>query len=311
MQKGVETGRARDPVEAQRADLEMLYRRHARAGEPYALLDFPDHPNVGDSAIWLGEVRSLRAVTGAGPAYACAWHEYDAAALERACPAGPIFLHGGGNLGDLWPHHQAMREAVLRDLPHRTVVQLPQSIHWRDARGAARFAALAAAHPDFHLHVRDRGSLGIARGLGLDATLAPDSAFALRLERPAPPVADVLMLLRTDGEAVAHDRAALATVPRAEVADWLDEAPPAPGLARDELAALRVARGAALLARGGHVLTDRLHAHILCVLMGIPHVALDNSYGKLVAYARAWTADWPGLVLAADANEAAAALGQP
>ncbi len=25
---------------------------------------------------------------------------------------GPIFLQGGGNLGDLWPNHQAFRERV-------------------------------------------------------------------------------------------------------------------------------------------------------------------------------------------------------
>jgi pyruvyl transferase EpsO len=29
------------------------------------------------------------------------------------------------------------------------------------------------------------------------------------------------------------------------------------------------------------IITDRLHAHVLAALMGIPHVVLDNSYGKV------------------------------
>jgi len=29
------------------------------------------------------------------------------------------------------------------------------------------------------------------------------------------------------------------------------------------------------------VITDRLHAHILATLMGIPNVAMDNDYGKI------------------------------
>ena len=100
-----------DPViAAQHAALLDLYRRHAPPpGTPYALVDFPDHPNVGDSAIWLGEIAMLRAVGAGDPAYVCRWDDFDEAAFRDACPTGPIFIHGGGNLGDIWPHHQHFR----------------------------------------------------------------------------------------------------------------------------------------------------------------------------------------------------------
>ncbi len=39
-------------------------------GEPVALLDFPNHMNVGDAAIWLGERALLRSL-GVPVAYAC------------------------------------------------------------------------------------------------------------------------------------------------------------------------------------------------------------------------------------------------
>jgi pyruvyl transferase EpsO len=43
-----------------------------------------------------------------------------------------------------------------------------------------------------------------------------------------------------------------------------------------------------LFAMGREVITDRLHGHILCVMMKKPHTVLDNSYGKTGAYFRTW-----------------------
>ena len=38
---------------------------------PYALLDMPDHSNVGDSAIWAGEMTWLKRNIGKEPSYVC------------------------------------------------------------------------------------------------------------------------------------------------------------------------------------------------------------------------------------------------
>jgi pyruvyl transferase EpsO len=47
-----------------------------------------------------------------------------------------------------------------------------------------------------------------------------------------------------------------------------------------------------------------LHGHILATLLGIPHVILDNSYGKLSSFYRQWTNDTDGIVFAEDSREA-------
>jgi pyruvyl transferase EpsO len=39
------------------------------------------------------------------------------------------------------------------------------------------------------------------------------------------------------------------------------------------------------------VVTDRLHGHILSVLLGIPNVLMDNSYGKNQSFYATWTQD--------------------
>jgi pyruvyl transferase EpsO len=61
-----------------------------------------------------------------------------------------------------------------------------------------------------------------------------------------------------------------------------------PGL-WDGLARERVDRGCAILSSGKVAITDRLHGHILCLLLSIPHVVLDNSYRKVSSFYETWT----------------------
>lgn len=288
----------RDSVAAQQAALATMYRTHVATGTRYALVDFPDHANVGDSAIWLGERMMLQTLTGRGPCYVSTWHDFAAEAFREACPDGVLFLHGGGNLGDIWPHHQHFRERILATVRDRPVVQLPQSIHFRDPAGTGRFAALAADHPDFTLYVRDARSLDLARRhVACPSHLAPDSAYALGPQSRAAPDCDLLLLMRTDDERRDHTRNQAMPPPVSEsanIVDWLEDGPDLPaGInapSRDAQAAARVARGLRLLSRGRVIVTDRLHGHILADLLGIPHVVLDNDYGKIAAYREAWAA---------------------
>jgi len=285
-----------------------------REGRPVALVDFPNHPNVGDSAIWLGEIELLRQL-GVTPAYTCDTLTYSRAGLARALGSdGVILLHGGGNLGDVWPHHQALRERVVTDFPDRPIIQLPQSIQFHSEAGLARAQAAFDAHPDLTLLCRDRYSLDFAREhFRCRAELAPDSAFMLDLRAlRGDPDHDVMYLARSDvekGDAQAHFEGL-----RVLRSDWLEEPrtplirfsdalsrqrvrrPSLEPLLRRPLSATytpmawqRVRRGCALLSRGRVVVTDRLHAHILSLLMGIPHVFMDNNYGKNRRFFTAWT----------------------
>jgi pyruvyl transferase EpsO len=59
----------------------------------------------------------------------------------------------------------------------------------------------------------------------------------------------------------------------------------------DQLAEDRTLRGCRILARGRVVITNRLHAHLLCTMMGLPHVVCDTSNGKVFAYRDTWIRD--------------------
>lgn len=284
-------------------------RAQVPASGAYALLDFPYHANVGDHAIWRGTLAGLTALGFPRPAYTADLWNYSAAALRRRVGRGPILLHGGGNLGDLWPAHQRHRETVLRDHPDNPVIQLPQSIEFRTP--AALFGARAtfAAHPRFTLMVRDLRSRERARtGLGLEPVLCPDLALCLPRARGVRPTnGRVRLLLRSDLEAAGADLVAELEGDRVDWADWRGPVERlgtrwarriAQRLAHPQalvhatfeaLSRQRLRVGRQLLTGAGPVVTDRLHGHVLCLLHGVAHVLLGDRYGKVEQFHDTWT----------------------
>lgn len=310
-----------------RATVDPLVRGHTEC----ALIGFPDSSNVGDNAIWLGQVAWLRDA-GIRIAYRCHARSYRPKVLDERTRAGVILLSGGGNLGDVWPRLERLREKVIADFPGRRIVQLPQSICFRERDALARARAVVDRHPALTLLVRDAASLAFARSeLQARTLLCPDMAFYLGTLPPPPaPDTDVLWLRRTDVEAV-RDADPVGNGSTVAV-DWLDSRLPALTRFRDALQPLvgrhprrlsvlrrvaeatfdvqarqRLAFGCGLLARGRVVITDRLHGHILSVLLGIPHVLLDNNNGKLRNFHKTWTASMPGVRWAGSPAEAQAA----
>jgi pyruvyl transferase EpsO len=301
--------------------------RGAGGDAPFALLDFPNHANVGDSAIWLGTMAYCRDHRGREPRYVSSIDAFSESALRASLPEGPIFVHGGGNFGDLWPRHQEFREQLLERFPDREIIQLPQSIHFEDPGGVARTARAIARHGRFRLFVRDRTSYDFAaQRFDCEVALCPDMALFIGALDRKPPDVDVLYLLRTDKERAVRER-----VDRpgytSRMADWLVDDRlsmevahllrmmreivrgrwdrPALRTAGYEAAArARVLRGCRLLSSGRLVITDRLHAHILNLLLGIPHAVLDNSYGKLGRFLEAWTGTAAGVHRAASIDDA-------
>jgi exopolysaccharide biosynthesis predicted pyruvyltransferase EpsI len=277
-------------------------------GEPFALVDFPDYRNVGDSAIWIGEMAYFRDRFGVAPSHVSSLSDFSADRLAQAVPEGPVFIHGGGNFGDIWGGHQELREAILQRFPDRLVVQLPQSIHFSSRERADETARIIARHKRFVLLVRDEESRDFAlTHFDCEVRLCPDMAFCIgAIEAAAPAIFPVLAMLRTDIErTLGHDEAALTGIP---VEDWITEprrrmqavkalAMVGAALHRAEMkpakfdaaARERLRRGVRQLSRGRAVVTDRLHVHIISLLMGKPHAALDNSYGKVGRFMSAFS----------------------
>ncbi len=302
-----------------------------------ALIGYPDHWNAGDTAIWCG-TRNLLNELGCRVAYACDPWSYNRQALAAALPEGPILICGGGNFGDVYPDETSLRRRVLEDFADRTIVQLPQSIWFREDAGRDAMARLLDHQKNFTLLVRDEASLALAqRHFSVPSALCPDSALHLVLPVVAtPPMTSILCLWRGDIEA---GSVAMAAPPGGIMLDWTDPAqgfdfmrwrvrafhrwvgsppygngyrcPPRRAWAWkygpslwDALARERTMRGASILRQGHVVITNRLHAYIFCLLMDIPCVACDTANGKLSAFNAAWPIANARLCLAHSSPEA-------
>jgi exopolysaccharide biosynthesis predicted pyruvyltransferase EpsI len=277
--------------------------------EPVAILDFPDIRNCGDSAIWLGEMAYLKDRYGKRPAYVSRMHDFSPEDLERVMPTGPIFIHGGGNFGDLWITHQDFRERVLKQFPKRQIIQFPQSIHYKSQGRMEESARIIGRHKNFVLLVRDEESKQFAeKHFDCQVRLCPDMAFCIGALQPAASEFPVLAMLRADLEKAGDpDRSAYPDVP---MEDWITESArrvrvskalgaasallafkPAEMRLRklDAAAHNRFRRGIRQISRGRAIVTDRLHVHICSLLLGRPHAVLDNNYGKIRRFMTAFS----------------------
>ena len=300
----------------------------------YAVLDFPNHSNIGDSAIYLGEAILLREHFQRSPKLVTEARDIDLKSIASLATEVPLILHGGGNFGDLYPIHQNFRDAVLKKFPDRKIVIFPQSIHFQDANNIELTSEAINGHPDLTMMVRDHVSLEFARKhYRCKILLVPDMAFMIgAVAPPRKPNSRILALIRQDKESVLANSSSLNNSPHSvENVDWPPEHSartifefipdilrqflpsvlhgrrPSTPAAFELLARRRVQRGFEILARGQIVLTDRLHAHILSLLMGIPHIVLDNSYAKIANFSNAWT-DGGGFVRSNSFSDAINAL---
>jgi pyruvyl transferase EpsO len=318
-----------DHTERHRAFLLETYRPIIDPARPLALLDFQDTMNCGDHAIWLGEKRLLH-ILGAEVAYQCSVETYDAAALKAAVGDGQILLSGGGSFGDLYSHYHDFRLKVLADFPDNEVILFPQTVMFLSDEALKSTADAFARHGKVTVSARDALSFHILeQALGDTARLvrAPDMALMLGpLARRGAPRFDVVWISRTDHEGRKGPTPAVASglkpvrseIPagvlpdgtrvragagiagsRLLVTDWYRTMPPKGALASykrmpfDARSRWWLDVGMGFLSAGRVAITDRLHGHILCMLAGIPHVLINNSYGKNISYFETWSRPTP------------------
>jgi pyruvyl transferase EpsO len=313
-------------VSGLQSQIDEILRPLIPAGVQVAHVGYPNYWNAGDSAIWLGTRASLDRLD-VKIAYQCDWSDYNQHILSEAIDDGPILLAGGGNLGDLWPRPHQLRERILQDFPDNPILQLPQSLWFDHQDKLARFQDICSRHSNFRILLREHQSLDrAAQHLPAPIFLCPDMAFGLgSFERPAQPMTELLWLSRSDKESKGCQKlpdeldiqrqdwvnpgpqdqfyASSVDLYNSRIKELLDQITNSPEIYGDrstelaecfnDLAQLRLQRGLEILSSGKVVITDRLHGHILCLLMGIPHVVIDNRYNKISSVFESWTSTSP------------------
>lgn len=290
-------------------------------GRRCILVDWPNYPNVGDHLIWLGQKVILKKFLNLEIIYQADYVETDfdrIAEFEDAV----ILCQGGGNFGDLYIHHQKFREDIVCRFPEREVIFLPQTIHYQDDQQMRASSRALAERPNVTIFTRDLPSYTSAASItcGRNVHLAIDSAFALQsiiprlAHRFSEGKRQPLYLLRQDRESHVSN---LDRPVGALLVDWiaedslewvLSEATAISVIDEYRLRELidsdwelrsliHFVRAVCLFSKASYVVTDRLHAHILALMMGIENEVYDNSYGKISAFSKVWTCDDPLVVV--------------
>jgi len=319
----------------------ILHKALNKAGnfEQCALLDYPEHRNVGDHLIWLGSVFYLSGVAKTKISYTASIKNFSGSALEKLGNV-PIFFSGGGNIGDLWAECQEFREQIIANYRDRPIVILPQSIYFTSLSNLTKAALVFNSHPNLTLFVRDRYSYEIALKYfdNCRVILAPDIAFQMvgmpGLSLQANSESSILYHCRQDKEMQPNFSPASINLPNLVVEDWLSfkwlkSYNDLPAAAEIQQPTQESESGALLeslsweewyyhhpcaakfnqlynpsihqkawafmhsavqqLRQYRLIITNRLHGHILCTLLEIPHIFLPNSYHKNEGFYETWT----------------------
>jgi pyruvyl transferase EpsO len=278
-------------------------------------VDYPLHTNVGDLLINSGCEQFFQENN------VNIWRRYnyyDFPARVPGITSKDVFLlHGGGNFGDLWFNFQSFRERIMALYPRNRIIFLPQTVHFSSGQKAEASIRRMNEHGNYHVFARDYRSLDLLQRHGVHSVSAmPDTAHALAgvLQphggaRPS----STLRLVRNDIEASSIPPS-IAQI-EGDTYDWDSGVfsparrlvhygvvnfvkgvgrygPPVDCHAlwyrhRDNL----IADGVRLFSRYEAVLTNRLHAIILGLLLGRSVIAFDNNYGKLSMYYQSWLTD--------------------
>lgn len=293
--------------------LDKLIPNHAEI----VLLDYPNNTNVGDSLIWLGTLAYLNS-RGLKISYVCDTRNYNFEKLKEKINVNTIVLmNGGGNFGTLWDEVHNFRLRAIKDLKNVPIVQLPQTIHFDNQEKVDEINQAFSQHGQFSLIVRSQYCYDFAKSkFNTHIYLCPDMAFFIgAIENTELPNIDCLAIVRTDIE-TSGELSGIVEHLKSEYVlkktDWLEASLAERLLHRIEmhtgvirkvtdphnmlliqlwnkLSTLRLKRGIALLKDARVVIADRLHVHILSILLNKPHVIIDNNYGKLKHFHETWT----------------------
>jgi len=232
------------------------------------------------------------------PAYVASSMDFSRKTLDQLLPEGTIYLLGGGNFGSLYPKHQNFRTGLMERYRER-VVQLPQSIFF--ATDSSLTSARSLGATGAKIMVRDHPSETLACKIGFEPLLVPDFAFGMGAQAiRQSPDRDLMVLKRTDSESRGPTISGMdwaGDVPFSSLAVAFQTAMSEDGFSKlayfDRLAHRRCEHGFRLLSHGRVVATDRLHGHILALILGLPHFVSNNTTGKLGAFVEAWTSGSP------------------
>ena len=281
-------------IERVREDTRNIYFDYYRQKKKILFLGLPMYyHNVGDHAIAMGTLEFIK----------CYFSDYllISMTIQEAAdnygflrgvtsPDDIIMMQGGGNMGDLYPPEELLRNKVARDFPNNLIVMLSQTIFFKDESGKGLHNSIESyeGHRNMLLFTRGQRSLELAKRYfpSIDSYCMPDMALMIKSghnhERKG-----VLLCMR-----LVEDEGGLTQEERDHIMEKVRQYDPdcetidhtvgnIPKLSCSEFVYPIIEK----YSRHKLVVTDRFHGMIFSILTRTPCVVFRNAYPKNEEYA--------------------------
>jgi len=225
-----------------------------------------------------------------------------------------IYLHSGGNMGDLGLWTERARREIVRHFPSVPIISLPQTISFSDTESGRKELDLSRqvynGHPLLSLYARDLRSLSFARehfGSAKTAAL-PDFVLSYIYKKTGMIKQEnkVLLCLRKDKESIflsQRDRIlSQVDLPFTEFDTTIPRLVPKNKREKVFTDTLDFFSGFRM------IVTDRYHGLIFAVLAGVPCIVLPTHDHKLTSAITDWFSDVPEVRYCGDPDQLKATM---
>ncbi|MDR3240910.1 MAG: polysaccharide pyruvyl transferase family protein [Lactobacillaceae bacterium] len=250
-------------------------------------LGAPQHSNIGDLAIFLAQQNFLAERFPQFTIVPVTEEQINRAFtdLEQLVQPGDVLaFHGGGNMGDLWPGHEKMRQKVFSTFTNNVVFSFPQSVRFDDPDFEQESREAYNANPNLSLMLRDEVSLQkAAEFFDGPKFLTPDIVLQYKFDEQPERKNDVIVLMRKDKERQVDARkdALVAHLAWSHQVTWSDTMTNhlvvVPNSWRERIVKNKLRE----IAKHKLVVTDRLHGMIFGIITHTPVVVFDNNNHKI------------------------------
>ena len=273
------------------------------------LLGTPAHYNIGDHLIAKNEIKFLKEY--------CSFEKiieiptriflHQAERLkEKYNPEIPVFITGGGWMGDVWPEDEKIIEQMIITFKDHKIIIMPQTIYYDDLEKSNGFIRetcnVFANSRKLMISCRDCSSLAIASRLFVGGNVQgaqwPDMgllkqfradgienriALCLRDDREKSTDIEIEKIVKKYAHLSNTEVTVVSTMSRKPVPIWKRES--------------TVNKTMRLFARHKLIVTDRLHGMIFSIISGTACIALDNKTHKVRGVYDLWLKDNPNVYL--------------
>lgn len=266
-----------------------LYIERYKNPKAVYLVMTPEHRNLGDHAIAQAEITLLDEL-------GIQFIEYSDRRIKQmidnkslhALNGRTILIHGGGNLGSLWPAVESKMREVVKNNPKSNILMLPNTIYYEnDPKGAVEFSESVEfynSHKRLKIYAREKISYEKMKPVYRDVTLMPDMVLYMNKCQPEIKRNGCILCLRSDREKTRSEESE--SILRAQISSLfgnniheLDMVSNEAVLLKDRDSALEKQFDA--FRHAELVVTDRLHGMIFSAITGTPCIVINSRSPKV------------------------------